>query len=73
MDNKRRTEIVGGLIKLVRKEHKLNQSELASAAGVSVGTVHRLETGKGEITFAALDDICGALDLEVYQVLKPRK
>ena len=50
-------------LKALREAKHLSQQELASQAGVSVGTIHRIETGKVKPHKSILRLIAGVLDV----------
>jgi transcriptional regulator with XRE-family HTH domain len=63
----------GAAVRAVRIRKRLTQAELATAAGVSRGTISRVERGLLDgVTFGALGAICGALEIRLDLLLRWR-
>lgn len=64
---------VGKAIRARRRTLNLDQKALAEIAGVSVHSLSDIESGKGNPTLDALNQLAAALGLEVIlQVRKPQ-
>jgi transcriptional regulator with XRE-family HTH domain len=62
----------GEAISLMRKRHKLSQSELAKRAGVHRNTISQLERGNLNVTLDTIGKIAEALGYQVEYVLKEK-
>jgi HTH-type transcriptional regulator / antitoxin HipB len=60
-------------VRRVREEQGLRQSELAFAAGVSVRTVHGIESGKPTIRLDVLERVLTALGLTLEVTPRRRR
>lgn len=58
-----RLEEMGRLIQAAREARTMTQSELATRAGTSRPTIHRLESGKGSVAWGTVVTVCWVLDL----------
>jgi HTH-type transcriptional regulator / antitoxin HipB len=56
---------LGRAVRLRRRQRRLTQQEVATAAGVGRGVLQKLEEGRGTITVDSLLRIAAALSLEV--------
>ncbi len=54
----------------IRKSKKISQIELAKKAGISVNSLRLYEAGKRSPTFATLQKIAGALDVEMSDIIE---
>lgn len=61
---------IGNKLRGIRAERRLSQPELARLSGVSESTIYRIETGERSAKVAQLDDICKALGIEMYELIK---
>ncbi len=71
LENDRRSaplpvEELGNLVKTARKEQKLTQDELADLAGVSKGTLKRIEADNRNITFSNVIDVLQTLGMTLW-------
>jgi len=63
---------VGERIRALRTARKLTQEQLAYRAGVSVGTIARIERGATRPTLETLERLARALDVSVADLLGER-
>lgn len=56
---------LGKAIKLCRTQRNLSQSELATAAGISVSYLSLLERGKRDPTLSTIEDLATALKVPI--------
>lgn len=66
----RRLKILGINIKAERLKKSYSQEELAELAGISVGTMSLIETGKQHTGALNLIDISKALEIDINILLK---
>ena len=65
-------EIAGMNVKLLRGMRGLTQEKLAELAGLKRGQVGEFERGSRGIQLATLDRLAIALDVESWELLRPR-
>lgn len=65
-------EIAGMNVKLLRGMRGLTQEKLAELAGMKRGQVGEFERGSRGIQLATLDRLATALDVESWELLRPR-
>ncbi len=61
---------IGQKIVELRKQKKMNQSDLARACGKDRQAIEKIENGKVNATIYSLYEISKALGVELYQVFK---
>ena len=61
---------LGVSVLLARRAKKLTQASLGKAVGVSHPTIHRIESGAGNVTLELLEKIAAALDTDVAALLQ---
>lgn len=61
--------MVGTVIRKLREARGLTREELGEKAGISVHTVHRLESGERNLTMNTLYSIMEALDCDANTIL----
>jgi y4mF family transcriptional regulator len=61
---------IAGTVKRIRKQHGLNQEQLADIAGVSLPTITRLEGGKANIRLDMLVKILESLGCQLEIIAK---
>lgn len=61
--------VLGEKVRRLREARGLSRSALAAAAGLSVGRVSVIESGRGNPRVATLGAIASALDVEVASLL----
>jgi transcriptional regulator with XRE-family HTH domain len=60
---------LAGRLRLIRKRRGLTQEQLAERAGVTHGTISRLETGKLGASQALLIDLAAALGISLAELV----
>jgi HTH-type transcriptional regulator / antitoxin HipB len=65
--------LIAAEVRRARDEQELRQSELAFAAGVSVRTVHGIESGKPTIRLDVLERVLTALGLTIEVTPRHRR
>jgi transcriptional regulator with XRE-family HTH domain len=61
---------LGRAIRQMREQRGLTQEELASAAGITFGTVNRLESAKSAPAWATVRALLNALDYSLADLAK---
>ena len=64
-------KLFGSNVRQCRNRFKWSQAELAQKSGVSVNFINDIESEKKWISPATLVKIANALNVEVYELLKP--
>lgn len=59
---------VGSALRALREARRLDQAQLATAAGISTRTVGRIETGEGPPNFETVDALLTALGLTLHDL-----
>lgn len=61
----------GNLLASNRKQRSLTQEALATAAGLSVDTIKKLEGGRAGASFEAIEQLAQALGIDPLQLFSP--
>lgn len=61
---------IGGRISFLRKERKLNQSELSSLANINQSHLSRIEDGKYNVRIGTYMSIAIALDVDLSELFR---
>jgi putative transcriptional regulator len=57
-------------IRALRTERKMTQQDLAMAAGLTLGAIARIETGRVNPTWLTVRDIADALDISLVELAR---
>lgn len=61
---------LGSAIRKLRKQHSLTIEALAAEAGLHAVSISRIENGKQNVTWTALERICNVLGLDVLELVR---
>lgn len=64
-DHRTLEKALGGQIRLLRRKHDLSVSDLASAAGISLGMMSKIENGQISASLTTLQSLAGALSVPI--------
>lgn len=59
-------KLMGGLIKIARKERKLTTQDIAERAGISRGLVQRIEKGDMKCSIGAVFEVAAILGVKLF-------
>lgn len=71
MPQKKILSEIGSKIKMIRKEKKITQSDLANLCDFEKATMSRIESGQTNVTIFTLHKISSALNVHISELLKP--
>jgi transcriptional regulator with XRE-family HTH domain len=59
-------QLMGSLIKVARKEHKLTTQDIADRAGISRGLVQRIEKGDMKCSIGTVFEVAAILNIRLF-------